>query len=378
MTHFVRAPLVNVNDDVMTLVEWLKAPGAQVRKGEALALLETTKATAELEAEQQGYFTPLVEAGAQVTVGQIIAALTPQPDEQVTIPQETPVEPVSVSANERPWTKKAEILAQRYQLDIEALAAQKGGTVTEQDVEDARAGKTNQKVSVVARDLVDDVYPSNRVQRLLILGAGRGAVQILDVLTRTPHQRCVGLLDDDSKVHGKHVMGYPVMGGMGEGERLWKEGVFDALVISISTSIQARVKLFTQYMGIPFANVIDPSALILSNTALGTGNVILALCHIGACTAIGNNNFMSARTHIEHHNVMGDHCTFGPGVFTSSRVKIGNRVKFGTGIFIEPGITIGDDAIVASGAVLTRHVPANTIVKVKTTAQLRERTEHRD
>ncbi|MCI0353364.1 MAG: hypothetical protein L0Z53_28430, partial [Acidobacteriales bacterium] len=336
----------------------------------------TTKATSELEADQQGYFRPLVEDGAEVKVGQVIAALTEQPDEPVILPEEAPVMQ-AVAAPERAWTKKAEILARRYHLDIEVLAAQKSDTVTEQDIEDARAGKSNQKTPIAVRDVVDDLYPSNRIQRLLILGAGRGAAQILDMLTRIPTQRCVGLLDDDAKVHGKFVMGYPVLGGMEASERLWKDHFFDAVVISISTSIKARVNLFEQYTsaGIPFANVIDPSALVLSNTSLGTGNVILALCHIGACSAIGNNNFMSARTHIEHHNSMGDHCTFGPGVFTSSRVVIGQRVKFGTGIFIEPGITIGDDAIVASGAVLTRHVPARTIAKVKTTVQLRERTD---
>jgi len=375
MTHFVRVPLVNVNDDVMTLVEWLKAPGAPVRRGESLALLESTKATSELEAEDSGYFAPLVDAGLEVRVGQVIAALTARPDEPVSIPVEAPAAAPTTSA--RRWTKKAEILAKRYGADLEALAAQKGDTLTEQDIEDFRAGRFGRKPAPAARDLVDDVYPTNKVQRLLILGAGRGAVQILDALTRIPGQRCVGLLDDDTSVHGKTVMGCPVLGAMGEGARLWQEHFFDAVIISISTSIKARVKLFQQYTsaGIPFANVIDPSALVMTSASLGTGNVILALCHIGTCAAIGDNNFLSARTHIEHHNIMGDHCTFGPGVFTSSRVKIGQRVKFGTGIFIEPGITVGDDSIVASGAVLTRHIPARTIVKMKTAVQLRERTD---
>ena len=37
----------------------------------------------------------------------------------------------------------------------------------------------------VDRDLVDDCYPRNRQQRLLIVGGGLGAVQVLDSLSRT-------------------------------------------------------------------------------------------------------------------------------------------------------------------------------------------------
>jgi acetyltransferase-like isoleucine patch superfamily enzyme len=43
-------------------------------------------------------------------------------------------------------------------------------------------------------------------------------------------------------------------------------------------------------------------------------------------------------------------------------VKIGNNVWIGMGAVILKGVTIGDNSVVAAGAVVTRSVPANTIV----------------
>lgn len=59
-----------------------------------------------------------------------------------------------------------------------------------------------------------------------------------------------------------------------------------------------------------------------------------------------------------------ENCTFTkvstpPRVYTT---KIGNDVWIGSHVAIKPGITIHDGAIVATGAVLTKDVPAYTIV----------------
>jgi acetyltransferase-like isoleucine patch superfamily enzyme len=43
-------------------------------------------------------------------------------------------------------------------------------------------------------------------------------------------------------------------------------------------------------------------------------------------------------------------------------VKIGNGVWIGANVTILPGVTVGENAVIAAGAVVTKDVPANSIV----------------
>jgi maltose O-acetyltransferase len=76
----------------------------------------------------------------------------------------------------------------------------------------------------------------------------------------------------------------------------------------------------------------------------------------------------------------GYHCMLGPGVqiYTATHplhpternsgkeyakpITFGNNVWIGGSAVINPGVTIGDNAVIASGAVVTKDVPGNTIV----------------
>ena len=374
MTCFIKTPMINVNDDSSVLTRWNVANGAPVHRGEIIAVLETNKATFDLEAEEVGYLRQFAAEGATLAVGEILGALTGSPDEPVTIPS---AEAETASTTEaRKLTKKAELVAAKAGLDLSKLRDGIPGTgpITEAEVQaflSSGAAATAREV----KDTVDDAYPQTRQQRLLIVGGGLGAVQLLDSLSRIEHQRAAVIVDDNPSLKGKSAMGVPVLGGRDDIESLYRNGVFDAAVVSVSTSIPFREKMFQLLsdLNIPLANVIDPSARIQRNAVLGTGNVILAYCHIGSCAIVGNGAFLSPYVDIEHHCTVGDYCTFGPGVLMSSLVRIGARVKFGTGVFIEPKLSIGADSIIGSGAILTRDIPANSIVKTKVNYTIRPR-----
>jgi len=396
MTSFlpIHLPQSGPNDVTATLVEWAKEAGQLVRRGEIVAVAETTKSVFEIEAPQAGYFYPLVERGGETTVGAVIAALS---EAEATVEAarawlaqmqaaagETVAPDVAPVAANKPATKKAELLAQRHGIDLAQTPAA-GERITEADVlavvrgvrgegrgGDRESNLTPQHLNTSTPhlpDLVDDRYPAQRVQRLLIVGGGNGAVQILDALARIPQQLGVAIMDDNAALHGKQVAGVPVLGAIDEDRvaDLLAAGAIDAAVISVSTSIPFRERIFTawQARGIPFANVIHPSAVVGMNVALGEGNVVMAFCHFGACATVGDNNFLSAYCSIEHHCVLGSHCSFGPAVVTSSRVQIGDGVRFGTGIAIEPGVAIGAGSIIASGLAITQNIPAQSLVKAK-------------
>lgn len=69
----VEIPLVNVNDETVKLTAWLVKDGQEVREGQNLAEVETSKALVELAASVSGKIHIRVAAGEELAVGTIIA-----------------------------------------------------------------------------------------------------------------------------------------------------------------------------------------------------------------------------------------------------------------------------------------------------------------
>jgi sugar O-acyltransferase (sialic acid O-acetyltransferase NeuD family) len=220
----------------------------------------------------------------------------------------------------------------------------------------------------VDRGALPDPLPGDgTAQRLLVIGAGLGATQVVDILGETPEQAAVAVVDDNPDFWGRTVAGLPVVGGSDRIAALWEARAYDAAVISISTSVDARARLrqLCRAAGVRLANVVDPRAKIASGVSMGSGNVICAFVQLGTETRIGDNNFLSAFNSFDHHNVLGSDISTGPGCMTSGEVRIEDRARLGTGIFVEPKLTIGEGAVVASGAIIVRSVPPNHAVKTK-------------
>lgn len=72
----VRMPKLSDNMEEGVIIRWMKAPGDQVSKGEALAEVETDKADVELEASESGVLREIkVAEGQSAAVGDVIAVL---------------------------------------------------------------------------------------------------------------------------------------------------------------------------------------------------------------------------------------------------------------------------------------------------------------
>lgn len=384
--HPIPLPQMGANDTTAIIVEIAKQPGEQVRKGEVICVAETTKSIFDIEATHDGWITFLAETGGELAVGEPVAAIcdTPTSAEEILAFIASVSAPVILPQAEgdaaTSWTMKAEMVARQQGIEIQQVAAVfPGKKITEADVHQFLAEQSAKPISVTpaVRDLVNDPYPAGRVQRLVIVGGGEGAVQILDALAKIPGQHAVAIVDDNATLHGRSVAGVPVVGPVDAThvKQMIQQNQADGVVISVSTSIPFRQRIFDEWSaaGIPFANVVHPSAQVGINAAIGAGNVILAFCQIGPCATVGNNNFLSAYCSIEHHSTLGNHCSFGPGVITSSRANIGDRARFGTGIFIEPHITVGHDSVVGSGCILWSDVPPESVLKSKLNYAIRQK-----
>ncbi|MDD2462650.1 MAG: dihydrolipoamide acetyltransferase family protein [Desulfobulbus sp.] len=93
-------PSLGADMETGTLVEWLVAPGSVVKKGDVLAVVETQKGLFEIEAFEDGILgPPMVEAGAEVPVGTVLAVIASTWEEAVEaiVPAETVQPPQAVA-----------------------------------------------------------------------------------------------------------------------------------------------------------------------------------------------------------------------------------------------------------------------------------------
>jgi len=142
-------PALGMAQETGTLIQWLKAAGDSVTKGEPLMEIETDKATVEIEAPASGTLSSITaQAGDVIPVGQRIAlilapgetalsASLPQATQPANTlqPQPTPVSPQPAFASVKPVTATpvAARLAAEHRLDITKIKPD-GGQIRKEDV----------------------------------------------------------------------------------------------------------------------------------------------------------------------------------------------------------------------------------------------------
>jgi sugar O-acyltransferase (sialic acid O-acetyltransferase NeuD family) len=359
----VTIPTTDVNSESAVVVRWYVEDRAQVAVGEPLVEIETSKAILDVAAPHDGLLLRLRDEGDQLKIDEPLAFLF---DSLETLERYQHEHLASSTAPDKASgriTAPARRRAAELGVDIEEIARSTEALVTTKLV-DAFASQLNGASDV---DLPDPLESSPGVRRLLIIGAGLGATQVLDILLHDESQQAVALVDDNRGRFGELVDGVPVVGGMDRALELFGAGTFDAAVISISTSVPARTRLreLCAAAGLPLANAIDPTARIAQDVRMGEGNVVCANCHFGVGTVVGHNNFISAYNSFDHHSELGSDISTGPGCMTSGLVTVGDRCRFGTGVFIEPYVKVGAGAQIASGSVIVGSIPAEHAVKTK-------------
>lgn len=101
--------------------------------------------------------------------------------------------------------------------------------------------------------------------------------------------------------------------------------------------------------------------------AFHVGFTVSSAITIGDGSAIGDNCLIADHGH-DHMSYLasalasGEEPQFGWGITEAGPVVIGKGVHVGWGAVILPGVEIGDGAVVGANSVVTRSVPAYTVV----------------
>jgi acetyltransferase-like isoleucine patch superfamily enzyme len=116
----LEVPREGVNDDVVRVLEWLAADGAEVSANQAVVVLETTKVTFEVEAPGPGFLFHLAAAGAEVPVGGAVGLISSRP-ERPPLPNGRPSPPPTVPGDQV-ITQKALALIEEHGIPLTHFA----------------------------------------------------------------------------------------------------------------------------------------------------------------------------------------------------------------------------------------------------------------
>lgn len=138
---------------------------------------------------------------------------------------------------------------------------------------------------------------------------------------------------------------------------------------------------------------IDPKVLmadlatVRENVTVGRGTIVGRGVTVENFCSVGRYCKLESECYITAYSTLEDRVFVAPGVVTSNdnfvgrtaerfkhfkgvTVKKGGRI--GAGTVTLPGVTIGEDALVAAGSVVTKDVPARTIVMGSPARRLRD------
>ena len=202
--------------------------------------------------------------------------------------------------------------------------------------------------------------------RVLILGAGGHAQVAADILLRARDAGQtvdpIGYLDDDAALHGKALLGLPVLGPIAALGQISHE----AIIIAIGNN-QTRRRLAEGFTlaGEIFITARHPASIIAPDVQIGPGAMICAGVVINTGSVIGAHVILNTGCTIDHHNTIDNCAHIAPGAHTGGEVVIEEGALIGIGATIAPRTTVGAWATVGAGAVVTKSVsPGVTVVGV--------------
>lgn len=195
------------------------------------------------------------------------------------------------------------------------------------------------------------------MKKLVIVGVGGFGREVAWLVERinnvNPMWNLIGFVDDNEKLHGDVVGGYPVLGGCD-----WlNHNKNDIYAVCAIGSSKIRKKVIKKLTDVKFTTLIDPNAIISERVKIGEGSIICAGTIITVDIEIGAHVIINLDCTIGHDAALKDFVTLYPSVNISGNTVLEECVEMGTGTQIIQGIRVREGTIVGAGAVVVKELP---------------------
>ncbi len=375
----------DANSDSALLAEWLVDDRAEVRKGQPVCVVETSKASVEIEAPGDGVVVRLVEPSVDVELGTTIALVAEDDAEIARAAERVERAPERGAPAQRNVTRRAAELAAAHGIDLSAI--DKTGFVTAEDVEamirtaageaapgfdPVLAGLSTENVSLPALFGLDESEGLVDEEFLAALRADKAAFG-----ARSSEEKCAAYREAGARIgEGVHLGAGTVVDAprivLEDGVRIADGGSVEcAEVVAIGALSRfgpsLRLACRRAYVGTGLwggARVLigggghrDP----WSTFALGDDAFLGDEAFVNVCrpVLIGRETFVTMRSMLVTHNV--GHSLLEGFENRFAGIVLEDRAQVGLGSIVYAGCRIGREAIVASASYVVSDVPAGML-----------------
>lgn len=189
---------------------------------------------------------------------------------------------------------------------------------------------------------------------LLILGTRTFAEEVADLASAIRGVHVAGFVENmDRDRCDRPLGGLPVY---------WIEEIGPLVrrcrgICALSTTLRSRFVQQSAEIGMRFATLIHPSAVVSPQAQIGEGTVVGPGCVIASHTRLGSHVIVNRGVLVGHHTTIGPFCSLQPGANVAGACAVGEATYIGMGAIVIDHVSIGSHSIVGAGAVVVRDVP---------------------
>ncbi|MBW8009896.1 MAG: hypothetical protein FVQ83_01465 [Chloroflexi bacterium] len=352
-------PLLNTNEPEALLAGLHISEGQQVNQGDILCTLETTKSSAEVEAESDGYVVGVAYSqGQTVRAGETLCYLADSPDwkpaqnKLATVTSETTDE----IPNGLRITAPALAFAKEQTLDLASLPI--GPLLTEKavrDLLDGLAAKPNLSAP-------EDPYDPKAI--VVYGGSGHGK-SVINLLRELGTYDIHGVIDDGMQKKSP-VMDLSILGGSEVLADLFSQKI--RLAVNAVGGIgdnKIREKVFNNLATARFFSptVIHPTAFVEPSASLSPGVQVFPHAYIGSDAVVEFGCIINTAAIISHDCTLEEYVNISPGAILAGGVQVGARSLIGMGVTINLNVNIGPGVRIGNGATVKSDVPEKGLVR---------------
>jgi acetyltransferase EpsM len=356
----IKIPLISPNEPGARLAAVYVINGQHVEEGERLCALETTKATVELYAEQEGFLAGLsASQGQTLQAGDTFAYLAETAEWTPPAFSSPPARPESALGDGLRISHAARLLAKKHHLDLSQLSADV--FITEKMVQEL----IDQSAPPLSEFLAQQYKPND----LIIYGGGGHGKALIDLIRSLGTYAIVGIVDDGLPV-GSIIMGVPVLGSSSVLRESLRRGLrLAANAVGGIGNITSRITVFERLVEVGFScpTLIHPAAFFEPSSSLADGVQVMPHAYVGSETRVGFGAIINTGTIVSHDCVLGDYSNLSPGAILAGEVRIGRATLIGMGVTVNLRVQIGENVRIGNGATVKQDVPDGAVVRAGST-----------